>query len=191
MIDGAEARINVAPGFDAEAAICVREANDQSDLQVTSIHKICFALPRHTSRVIHRLKCIVFQHLQLIIVCTNHTQQMHNLYTEIDSFQHALSSHKLTAVLCKSSHAHSPTLLPHKSTGILHKRHIGSARALPRARSPVRTSPQGSCTNKARGEGLPSKYRSHSKATVYHGLHKAASKNTTMGQCVQSSTQFR
>jgi hypothetical protein len=58
MIDGAEARTNVAGGFDAQAAICVREVDAQIVLQFTSLHKVGFALPRHTSRVIHRLKCI-------------------------------------------------------------------------------------------------------------------------------------
>lgn len=38
------------------AAICVREVYDQSVLQFTINHKVCFALPRYTSRVIHRSK---------------------------------------------------------------------------------------------------------------------------------------
>lgn len=42
------------------AAICVREVYDQSVLQFTINHKICFALPRYTSRVIHRSKFLTF-----------------------------------------------------------------------------------------------------------------------------------
>lgn len=38
------------------AAMCVREVYDQSVLQFTINHKVCFALPRYTSRVIHRSK---------------------------------------------------------------------------------------------------------------------------------------
>lgn len=36
--------------------MCVREVYDQSVLQFTINHKVCFALPRYTSRVIHRSK---------------------------------------------------------------------------------------------------------------------------------------
>ena len=39
-----------------ETARCVREVDAQSVLQFTLQHKVGFALPRHTSRVIHRLK---------------------------------------------------------------------------------------------------------------------------------------
>ena len=38
------------------AAMCIREVNDQSVLQFTIPFKVCFALHRHTSRVIHRIE---------------------------------------------------------------------------------------------------------------------------------------
>ncbi len=38
------------------AAMCIREVDDQSVLHFTILYKFCFALRRHTSRVIHRSK---------------------------------------------------------------------------------------------------------------------------------------
>ncbi len=49
----ADSRTGVAKG-EPLAAMCVQDVDVQSVLQFTLIHKVGFALHRHTNRVIHR-----------------------------------------------------------------------------------------------------------------------------------------